>query len=249
MGWNKCDSKVETTIVINNYNYAQFIDECIQSCIATKPDEIIIVDDASTDDSLSIIKKYTDKYDYIRGLSLIQNYGARERPLNTGIVVAKGKYIVPMDADDILYPEYFKKVLPAFTDDKVGVVCIECRRFGDEDGTMLRSERPWGADKVKSLLEGNKVFGPSCFRKEAWRSVGGYTENEYFKVALGDWDFWLKIAVAGWKFVDVLGFLCGYRVHKASGTFQRDFSPAINHLKNKYRDLIKEKNITEGFLA
>jgi glycosyltransferase involved in cell wall biosynthesis len=245
MGWNKCDDRLLTSIVICNYNYSRFIDECIQSCIATKPDEIIIVDDASTDGSQDIIKSYAN----IKSILRTENYGARGRPLNEAITMAKGKYIVTVDADDTLYPEYFQKILPAFTNDKIGVVCIECRRFGAEDGVMLRSERPWGEDQLKSLLEGNKVWCSSCFRKAAWYSVNGYSENKHFQIALDDWDFWIKVAIAGWKFADVPGFLCNYRVHAQSGTYQRDFSDPIVYLKTKYHDIIKEKNVTEGFLA
>jgi glycosyltransferase involved in cell wall biosynthesis len=238
----------ETSVIVSNYNYEKYIGEAIDSCIRMfpPPSEIIVVDDKSTDKSLSIIKSFQDQVKYI---VLFKNSGSREIPLNIGINMARGEFIVTLDADDTLAPDYFEHVLPKFSNDKIGVVRVAYQRFGEEN--ELQIPRAWTShDRIKDMLEANHVLGSSCFRKKVWESLRGYTENEYTKVALGDWDFWIRAAIYGWEFADATDKpLCNYRVHGDAGSFTRNFMTPINYLKDKFADLIKEKGVVGGPLS
>ena len=89
------------SVIIPNYNYGRYIEECLLSVTnqSYKNLEIIIVDDGSTDDSISILEKYNTQIILVRkdnsGVSNTRNFGVN---------VANGEYITFLDADDTLEP-------------------------------------------------------------------------------------------------------------------------------------------------
>lgn len=92
---------IDISIIMPVYNEEKYLREAIDSILCQTADnfEFIIIDDASTDNSLSIIQSYTDKrIVLIRNEQNIGNYPSR----NKGMEVAVGKYICVMDADDII---------------------------------------------------------------------------------------------------------------------------------------------------
>lgn len=94
---------IEISVIMSVYNAEDFLDESIQSILnqTFKDFEFIIINDGSSDTSLQIIEKYKDNR-----IVLIsrENRGLVES-LNEGLVIAKGKYIARMDADDISFPK------------------------------------------------------------------------------------------------------------------------------------------------
>jgi glycosyltransferase involved in cell wall biosynthesis len=101
---------MKITIVMPVYNTKKYVDQAIQSILnqSFQDFEFIIIDDGSTDKSLSIIKSFNDKR-----IQIIQNKKnlGLIKTLNKGIDLAKGKYIARMDADDIAKPERLAKQL------------------------------------------------------------------------------------------------------------------------------------------
>jgi glycosyltransferase involved in cell wall biosynthesis len=91
---------LELSIIITSYNYARYIGRCILSCINQKNFrnyEIIVVDDGSNDDTIEILKKYSNEIKFF----LNENHGI-EYSSNFGVRHAAGKYLLRVDADDIL---------------------------------------------------------------------------------------------------------------------------------------------------
>lgn len=95
------------TVGIVNYNYARFLDQCLQSVInQSYPNiEIIIVDDCSTDDSLDIISAYQDKYPHIKAICHRENSGMADTAFAEIFEEASGEYVMPISADDYLAHE------------------------------------------------------------------------------------------------------------------------------------------------
>ncbi|TIQ11887.1 MAG: glycosyltransferase family 2 protein, partial [Mesorhizobium sp.] len=94
--------RIPVSIIIPNYNYARFLKRSIDS--ALKQDyadvEVIVVDDASQDNSTTIIESYRDE---IVACPRVQN-GGHAAAFNTGFAASSGKIVLFLDADDYLYP-------------------------------------------------------------------------------------------------------------------------------------------------
>lgn len=97
------------SILINNYNYGQFLVRTLDSALGQTYDnvEVVIVDDASTDDSWSIIESYGDRCISYRQE---QNRG-QGAALNKGFELSKGEIVIFLDSDDMLYPEAVEEVV------------------------------------------------------------------------------------------------------------------------------------------
>ena len=98
------------SVIMGNYNHGRYIKEALDSIAeqSWKPFEVIICDDASTDDSLEIIRKFTNKYSFMRLIRNETNLGtaATYRRLTDA---ASGDYLYATGADDKFMPDFFKK--------------------------------------------------------------------------------------------------------------------------------------------
>jgi glycosyltransferase involved in cell wall biosynthesis len=101
---------MDVSIVVTAYNYALFIDECLDSCLGqldtTLEYEVIVVDDGSTDDTPDMLASRSDPR--LRVMRL-ENSGV-ELASNQGFAAASGRYIVRVDADDVLKPNYLARM-------------------------------------------------------------------------------------------------------------------------------------------
>jgi len=99
------------SILINNYNYAQFLSVAIDSALAqTYPNiEVIVVDDGSTDNSREIIAGYGE-----RVVAILKENGGQASAFNAGFAASKGDIICFLDADDAFLPEKASEVVRLF---------------------------------------------------------------------------------------------------------------------------------------
>jgi len=105
--WEKEAADIELSVVLPVYNVAPYLSKCIESLIQWKAPyvEYLFVDDGSTDESISVIRRYMDKDKRIR---LIQKKnGGCASARNRGIEAAKGRYIGFVDADDFIEENMF----------------------------------------------------------------------------------------------------------------------------------------------
>ncbi len=106
--------KISTIVTV--YNLEKYIEECLHSIFAQtqQPDEIIVVDDCSTDNSAAIIKKYADKIKYIK---MPKNSGVLLAFI-TGIEAAAGDILSFLDGDDSWHTNKLEEILKAFLADE-----------------------------------------------------------------------------------------------------------------------------------
>lgn len=100
------------SVVINNYNYARFLPDAIDSALGqTYPQvEVVVVDDGSTDNSREVISSYGD-----RVIPVFKENGGHASAFNAGFRASHGEIIIFLDADDALLPDAAKKVVDAWT--------------------------------------------------------------------------------------------------------------------------------------
>jgi len=194
------------SVVITCYNYGQYVEEAVASCLnSTFQDfEIIIVNDGSTDAyTLELLEQWKMPktrviHQHNQGLPAARNRGIRE---------ARGKYVFPLDADDKIHPTLLEKGYWIMeTRPSLGFVTTWLKHFGDEDWIW----RP-PSFHFYQLLQDNIVVGNSLIRKSAWESVGGY--NESMTQGYEDWDFWIKLSAADWRGYQIQEPLFLYRKH------------------------------------
>jgi len=99
------------SILINNYNYARFLHEAIDSALnqnyPTK--EVLVVDDGSTDNSREIISSYGDRI-----IPIFKENGGQSSAFNAGVAASHGDILCFLDADDFFYPGKVSRVIDAF---------------------------------------------------------------------------------------------------------------------------------------
>jgi len=212
------ESSPRTSIVVTAYKLAQYLPDALDSVeVQTDPDwECVVVDDDSPDDCGAIADAYAAKDKRFRVIHNETNQylaGAR----NTGIAAARGRYIIPLDADDQLTPHTLAHLAAALDErvlPKIGrpdgfepVHAVYGNvRFTEEDGrtpVVYRRDLPagnsgWPEQFVwERQLSGQNLM-PYCsmFTREAWRLTGGYRGR--CRTA-EDADLWCRLASYGFR--------------------------------------------------
>jgi glycosyltransferase involved in cell wall biosynthesis len=213
---------LSVTVLLAVFNGEQFICETIKSILLQSYTrfEFIIINDASTDGTLSIINSFDDQR--IKLINNSENLGLT-KSLNIGLEHARGDYIARIDADDIAHHNRLA-VQVQYLENHPNVVLIGTNvRVINEEGhvvTNLEFDRPSTDASVKwMLLFGNPfVHSSVMFRhKEIWNKLGGYNISYKYNQ---DFELWSRIlrCASGVNIKDVLN---DYRSNKYSITRQR----------------------------
>jgi len=193
---------IKVSVIVPCYNYAVWLPEAIRSVAMQETDfrfEICIVDDGSTDDSfkvaLALKEQYKDKCDIIvcnkpnEGVALARDYG---------IKTTIGKYILCLDADDILgAPNFLQTLYDALeAEPLLGVAYTGLAVFkGKAEDGASPSAWPPQFDVVKMMQGQNQVPTCAMMRRRAYEQTGGY--RKHFTPA-EDAALWYSISLLGW---------------------------------------------------
>jgi glycosyltransferase involved in cell wall biosynthesis len=162
----------DVTVVIPVYDQGRFLPEALASVYEqTHPSwEIVVVDDGSTDpETVALL----DSLARPRLGWSARRTGGCPGARNAGMAVARGRYLVPLDADDELHPEFLSRLLPALdADPEAAFAHCHARLFGDVDAVWVT--RPF--NPYWQLL-GNGVVGCVVLRADAWRRWAATTRR------------------------------------------------------------------------
>lgn len=204
---------VKLSIIVTCYNLGQYLNVAIENLVSLETEgviELIIVNDGSTNmHTIEVIKEIETKY---HGIKLLhQNNQGLAKARNNGIAIAKGDYIIPLDADNKLRPLFIEQTIALLdTNEYIDVVYGNAQLFG-------KKEDLWkGKDfDVEEILLNNYIDACAGFRKSAWKAVGGY-DSDMPVMGFEDWDLWLRMMVRGFKFKYVNEIFFDYRVRDNS---------------------------------
>jgi glycosyltransferase involved in cell wall biosynthesis len=204
-------SQPKLSIIVTCYNLAQYLDEALQSVLdQTYSDwECIIVNDGSPDDTEVVVNKWLAKDS--RFVYLYKENGGVSSARNLGIEKAKGIFIIPLDADNKLRPNFIKETVVILdTNKEVDVVHGDAQLFGNKD--LIWKGKPFD---ISEMVLNNYIDTCAGFRKSVWVDVGGYDVNMPI-YGFEDWDLWLRMAVRGFQFQYVEAIFFDYRVRDNS---------------------------------
>mgnify|MGYP002777119249 CR=1 FL=1 len=246
------------SVVIPCFNHGRFIDEAIKSIkldVYTDIFELIVVDDGSTD--LDTIKKIAEIES--RGIKVIrQSNKGLGASRNKGVSVSTGKYILPLDCDNLIVPEVFieaRQIMEA--NEKISIIYTNVHLFGDKDGDKLIPEF-----NIRKLIMGNYIDACALIRKDVFMNYGGYAEDMPY-MGHEDWELWIRLGLKNinFKHLDKFGFW--YRVRKDSmlatetkpgklKNWQYIYSKYSDEMKDiiaeEFYELVRYKNKNERYL-
>jgi len=209
--------RAHVSIIIPCYNYARFLPDAVASVLAqTFTDwELIVVDDGSTDATLTIARQLLAQHADRRMRVFHQANCGNAATRNTGAEQAAGEYIMYLDADDLIAPTYLERTVAILRNHPaVGFVYTGMRLFGAD-----RHDWPSTAYDARILPIENVVLAHALLRRAAWEQVGGF-DTIHPLYGLEDWDFWLRLAAAGWQGWHIDELLVFYRRHERSMSSQ-----------------------------
>ena len=193
------------SVIVPIYNAAPYLQETLDSILAStyQPIEVVMVDDGSKDDSLSIAKSYCEQH--IACKVIEQTNSGVSAARNTAIRAAKGTYILPVDADDKIADTFIQKAVDCIEgNDDIRVVGCRCWMFG-----AVNKEWQLPSFSHSLLARKNMIPATALYRKADWERCGGYCEQEIYRE---DWDFWISMMELGGTFHKLDEILFYYRI-------------------------------------
>lgn len=188
------------TVIIPNYNNSVFLEQCIDSVMkqSFKPQEVIVFDDCSTDNSREILSAYEKKYDILRCIFSERNVGV-SAARHTAILNAKTPFITVLDADDYYISEdkllYEMEALQHYNSKQKYVCAFSQVIRVDEAGKAidcLKLKKLGSHTRFRTVTRSYAINVPRdfCFAKEAYMLTGGYRfDSKLFE----DWDLVLRL--------------------------------------------------------
>jgi len=242
------DTPPAISVVVTLYNYSTYIQQCLKSLedshTAAIPGgiEVVIVNDASTDDSLKQAMAFQKTSCHpVRVIDKRLNTGLADAR-NIGLQLARAPHVFIMDADNLVFPRALEELhARIIKDGSAAVYSMLCRFQGAHNNREgLLSYYDWDP---RMLVEFPYIDAMAMFDREQLIKIGSY-DNELYKLGWFGWedyDLWLRIAKAELRVSFVPNVLCLYRHHgeamsNTTNLFEREL---VAHLFEKHRALIE----------
>ncbi len=227
--------KSKIACIIASYNYGDYLIEAIESVLMQTilPDEIIITDDFSDDDTEEISRIYSAKYPNLikynrneQNLGIVKNF-------NKAISLISSDYVFFLGADNRIVSNYVEECAKILdTNDNIGIAYTDYAFFGSRAKIIYDNFRPNWKGKVienqfyqinfpnfknyeelrRELNLRNFIHGSSMYKKECFEQVGGYKQTNKAE----DYNFFKSIVDLGWMASKATETNLEYRQHSIS---------------------------------
>jgi glycosyltransferase EpsE len=226
------------SVIMSVYNDELFLRESIESILTQsfKDFEFIIINDASTDNCLEIIKEYQKSDRRIKIINHEKNEGLA-RSLNDGILISRGRYIARHDSDDIALTNRLSKQIDYVLKNPhiklLGSSAIKINENGEKMGEIpvpLTNQ-----EIIKHISRGNPFIHPSVIiDKEALINIGMYDENIR---RTQDYELWFRM-LTKYQCSNLNEVLLLYRIN-SNGMSKKKFKYRILESKIRYMGIKK----------
>jgi glycosyltransferase involved in cell wall biosynthesis len=201
------------SIVTPSLNQGRFLDETIRSVLEQDYPrlEYLVVDGGSTDGSADIVRKHADRLAWWTS----EPDTGQAAALNKGFQRAGGEILGWVSSDDTLVPGAVARVVDELERDREAVLVYGEALFVDEHGGELfpLEPRPFDLSAMVGGCQNHVVQPGSLFRRRALELAGPFSEDAHY---LFDFEFVLRLALAGEKVMPIPDRLATYRVHPQS---------------------------------
>lgn len=197
--------------IIPCYNYGKYLSECVDSVLKQtyKNIEIIIINDGSSDNSEKVAKRYAEQHEHVTYVSK-ENEGI-VKTRNRGIKLAKGEYLIQLDADDWLDKSYVEETLRKTQSTNSEIVYTQVAVFGRVEFVTKAPEFNLEYLKHDNYIHASALVHKNVFKNRRYDEYLSDKGNE-------DWDIFLDACLDGATAALVDKPLLHYRKHTdASG--------------------------------
>jgi len=181
------------SVVIPTYNYAHYLAYALDSVLTQTrpPDEIIVVDDGSTDNTRDVLARYEHRIRYV-----YQPNAGLSAARNTGTKLATGDWVAYLDSDDAWKPDKLLKQEEAVSRNPEAILVYTGFWYLNPDGsfsegaTTLAPDRLWPSLRARNPI----IASTSMAQRAAVLDAGGFNET---LTSCEDWDLWVRLKVRG----------------------------------------------------
>jgi glycosyltransferase involved in cell wall biosynthesis len=182
-------SQEQIAIVVPNYNHGRYLPECLSSIAnqTRQPDEVLIIDDGSSDDSVDVISRFLEGRPTWQLIKHPERRGVVKR-LNEGLAQVKSTWVTLFGADDFLNPKYVElSAQMASQYPSAGLICGCVEIFGSSGGRKIRPPvlprtssgyvSPAGFRELLRIGDNYFVGAATLYRRQAFVEIGGLDEQ------------------------------------------------------------------------
>jgi len=214
------------TFFIPAYNCSTTIGESVDSIMKSNfedSDELIIVNDHSTDDTAEVLKKLQEKYPAITLITHKRNKGGGAAR-NTAVENARHELLFCLDADNVLAPDSIDPLKKYLIEHDADVTSFQYQHFflNDKNTPEYTWSLPAGEVPLSTYLHGENTpgqHGNYLFTKKSWINAKGYSEGSG---ALDTWTFGLRQAITGAKIMVLKDTFYYHRLDPKNSYWMRD---------------------------
>lgn len=179
------------TVCIPNYNHGRFIGQALESVLSQSvpATEIIVIDDASTDDSIAVIERYAQEHPSIRLITKPSNKGVFDS-VAAGLSLAQGEYFYLLAADDHVLPGFFERTISLLREHPKAGMCAVALKFIDPHGAEIpRENLPAFHTHLEDARDAGPLLDPAAVLKRLERQpwfLGGVSAVMFRRAAFAE---------------------------------------------------------------
>lgn len=218
----------KVSVIIPCYNQGKFLLETLQSVYdqTYSKIEIIVVNDGSTEE---FTRQLLGAFSHPLVTVVHTDNQGLAAARNNGIKVAQGEYILPLDSDDRIGPDYIEKAVAVLdSNPSIGIVYCRAQLFGGVNTEWMLPEY-----SLAEMLKDNLIFCSALFRRSDWEDVGGYDPGMVY--GWEDYDFWLSLIEKGRGVYRIPEVCFYYRVAPDSMVRSKEKGQKVEMFKRIYQ--------------